>query len=116
MSYEFYKLLHLIMIMSFIVLVAIQMTQNENSKLIKILSGVSSFFILVAGMGLLARIGVSHGAGFPAWVWIKMVIWLALAVAAPILVKRLTHKRKEAMIGVIVLASVATYMAINKPF
>lgn len=116
LSYEFYKVLHLTMIFSFLVCVAIQFTASESTKLVKILTGVTSFFILVAGMGLLARIGISHGQAFPGWATTKIVLWLVMAAGAPILGKRLKAHRQKALVGFVVLSALAAYFAINKPF
>ena len=116
MSYEFYKVLHLAMVFIFIGSAAFQFASTVTSKNVKIATGVTSFMILVGGMGLLARIGVSHGAGFPGWVWAKMVIWLIISAATPILAKRLVNNRQFAFIGIIGLMILAAFFAVNKPF
>lgn len=116
MSYEFYKVLHLAMIFIFLGSAAFQFATTATQKSVKIASGVASFMILVGGMGLLARIGISHGAGFPGWVWAKMAIWLVISAAAPILSKRLTQNRGMALMGIILLMIIAAYLAVSKPF
>jgi len=116
MSYEFYKVLHLAMIFIFLGSAAFQFASSAAQKSVKIATGVTSFMILVGGMGLLARIGISHGAGFPGWVWAKMAIWLIISAATPILAKRLTNNRGMALFGIIVLLIIAAYLAVNKPF
>ncbi|PIP95916.1 MAG: hypothetical protein COW00_01625 [Bdellovibrio sp. CG12_big_fil_rev_8_21_14_0_65_39_13] len=116
MSYEFYKVLHLAMIFIFIGSAAFQFASTTAQKSVKIATGVTSFLILVGGMGLLARIGISHGAGFPGWVWAKMAIWLVIAAATPILGKRLVNNRGMALVGIIGLMIMAAYLAVNKPF
>jgi uncharacterized membrane protein SirB2 len=115
LSYEFYKILHLASIFAFIGLTGHAFLANASTKAQKISSGIASFFILVAGMGLLARLGVSHGEGFPTWVIVKMVIWLILAAGIPVLSKRLTQGRGLAFIAVLALASSAHYLALYKP-
>ncbi|OUR99861.1 hypothetical protein A9Q84_02200 [Halobacteriovorax marinus] len=116
MSYEFYKFLHI----AFIIIVAAGLGVAYHStqpKYFKILTGISSLLILVTGMGLLARIGVSHGDGFPGWVIVKMCLWLVLAVAGPVLAKRLPDSIKpKAFWGIATVLFVAVYMAVNKPF
>ncbi len=115
MSYEFYKILHLFMIFSFLVFSVLNLT-TVPSKLVKIGNGVVSFLILVAGMGLLARIGISHGEGFPTWVILKMVIWLLLAVLIPVAGKRFPEAgKKGTLVAMVILSSVAAALAITKP-
>lgn len=116
MSYEFYKFLHLFMIFSFLVLGTLNLT-TVPSKIVKIGNGVVSFLILVAGMGLLARIGFSHGDGFPTWVILKMVIWLLLTVLIPVAGKRFPESGKKAtLVALVLLSTVAAVLATNKPF
>jgi len=116
MTYEAYKFLHIV----FIIIVAAGLGvayHGSQPKHLKILTGISSLLILVTGMGLLARIGVEHGAGFPGWVMVKMVLWLIVAVSGPLLAKRLPSSVKpKAFWGLATILFVAVYMAINKPF
>ena len=114
-SYQVYKLIHLASIFMFLSTMGASFFLNEKGKLIKILSGVSSFLILVGGMGLLARLGVSHGEPFPFWVLLKIGLWLSLAMLGPILAKRLKSMRALVLIGFLSLAGIAAYAAIYKP-
>ena len=41
--------------------------------------GVALVIVLVAGFGMIARLGM--GGGWPLWVWLKLVIWLVLGAA-----------------------------------
>ena len=51
--------------------------------------------IFVAGMGLMARMGIGHGEGsWPGWIIAKMALWLALAISTPVLSKRLPPTQK----------------------
>ena len=86
-SYEIYKIIHLTSLMIVFTSMSIQLVGEKDIKLLKILSGIASFLILVSGMGLLARVGVSHG-GMPLWAILKMFLWLTLAVGLPVAGKR----------------------------
>lgn len=116
MTYEVYKFLHIV----FIIIVAAGLGvgyHGAQPKHLKILTGISSLLILVTGMGLLARIGVEHGEGFPGWVMVKIVLWLAVAISGPLLAKRLSATVKpKAFWGLASLLFIAVYMAVNKPF
>lgn len=112
-SYEFYKILHLGAIFFFLSTAGAQLIGDGKSKLAKILNGVSTVFILVAGMGLLARIGVSHGEGWPTWVIVKLIIWLILAIMVPVVAKRFSQFAKFAWWGVMALALTATFFAVT---
>ncbi|MEC8624273.1 MAG: SirB2 family protein [Bdellovibrionota bacterium] len=114
-SYQVYKLIHLASVFMFLSTMGASFFLNEKAKLIKVLAGISSFLILVGGMGLLARLGVSHGEPFPFWVASKIGIWLGLAILAPVLAKRLKTMRHLAFVGLWFLAAVAAYLAIYKP-
>jgi uncharacterized membrane protein SirB2 len=112
MSYEFYKVLHLVAIFTFLASVGASFYAPERPKMVKILAGISSFIILVAGMGLLARIG----GGWPTWAIIKMILWAILAIGAPIAAKRLQSVRNVVFISFIIFAGGAAWLAVIKPF
>ena len=115
LSYEFYKVLHVMCIVLFVGSMGAQFFSDSSKKSLKIISGVTSFFIFVAGMGLLARLGVSHGSGWPTWVWVKVVVWILVSALGPILAKRLSGTNKAlGYYGIIVLIFIAVYSAVTK--
>ena len=65
-------------------------------------------------MGLIIRaLGLTHGSGepWPWWIKIKLGLWLVIAVASPILYKRVPeHKRPLA--GTILMAAIFTAIAL----
>ncbi len=83
-------------------------------RLLAVLHGTGAFLILLGGFGMLARLGVMHGAGFPAWVWVKLVVWALLMVAllAPY---RRPALAKPLLLALPILGGLAAYMAIYKP-
>lgn len=113
-SYELYKLVHLLAIILFAATFAASLYGNNNSKLTKVLGGISTLFILVGGMGLLARIGVPHNGPYPAWVIIKAGCWLAVAILAPMFAKRIKSFKSIALLAVIAIMGIAIYSAIFK--
>lgn len=114
LSYEFYKVLHLVCIILFVGAMAGQFFNDSSKKSLKIISGVTSFLIFVGGMGLLARLGIKHGTGWPVWVWVKVVVWIMVSALGPILAKRLKGNRALAYYGILVLITVAIYSAVTK--
>jgi hypothetical protein len=112
-SYENYKILHLVSI--FVMFTGLSVGFfGSQPKLIKILTGVGTLFTLVAGMGLLARLGVQHGEPWPLWVWIKMIIWLLIGVGGAVVVKRFPSFGKYAYIVSLLLFVLAASSAILK--
>ena len=92
------------------------LTTKKVKKLEKILLHSSGFFIFVGGMGLLARLGVSHGEGWPLWIKAKLGLWVLLFAFFAILNKKIIEKDFKGwpyLLGVLV--SAAAYFAINKP-
>ncbi len=117
MSYEFYKLLHIGAILIFISGLGISFLGDNANKLNKILTGISSLLILVAGMGLIAKgLNIGHGESWPAWIRAKITIWAVLVIGGPVLSKKLKGNRGVVFYSFLVLAIVAAYFAINKPF
>lgn len=116
MSYEFYKVLHVFMLVLMVAAFAPQFlsANNAHAKLLKITSGVASLLLFVGGMGLLARIGVGHGTAWPVWVKVKVGVWVAVAALGPILAKRMQKNRLAGLGLILALIFVAVYSAITK--
>lgn len=114
LSYEFYKILHVVCILLFTGSIAVQFFSEVSPKSMKIISGVTSLFILVAGMGLLARLGVSHKAGWPVWAYVKLGVWVLVSALGPILAKRLKSNRALGYYLILALMFIAVYSAVTK--
>lgn len=76
--------------------------------------GISSLLILVAGFGLMARIGVSH-QGWPLWIYLKLGIWLVLAAATPLVLKRFPRHSRLYLTLTLVFYLAASTIAVLKP-
>src|SRR5690554_6770256 len=108
-------MLHIIFVVLFVSGSAITLYADQNSKFWKITTGIVSLLILVAGMGLMARLGIGHTEGWPLWIKVKMTIWLIAAVFAPIAAKRLRAHRNLAFAILLALVSTAVWFAIYQP-
>ena len=113
-----YKIIHLfgitLLFMSLGGLSILSMAKVDSPrarKLSSILHGISLVVILVAGFGLLAKIGM--GATMPLWVWLKILIWLALG-AAIVVIKRTPQYAAWMMLVLPLLGAIAGYLAIYK--
>lgn len=118
LSYETYKLIHLLgVIFLFLSLggyLTLSSTKTPMSrKLIAFTHGIALVVILVAGFGLLARLGFGAFQSWPFWVWVKFVIWLILAVIV-ILIRRMPELRISLWFIIPILGVIAAYMAIFK--
>ncbi|MGZ3713295.1 MAG: hypothetical protein ACXVBE_16135 [Bdellovibrionota bacterium] len=111
MPYEVYKVMHLVAIFIFLSGAAVLLLSKTRSKFWTITTGVASFFILLAGMGLVARLQV----GFPPWVVAKMVIWLVVTGLGHIVAKRFSAYAMQAYWLTIILAGTAATLAVYKP-
>ena len=118
MSYEFYRVLHVFsIILLFTSLGTLAAVSGAESgrlrRLAAVAHGVAVTLILVAGFGLLARLGM-FGA-LPHWVWLKLGIWLLLAMLVLPL-----RRRPEWAVWLWLVAPIAggtaAWLAITKPF
>ena len=115
MSYETYKLLHIIGLVLLSLGIGGCLRTYENApkpRLAMVMHGLGLVLMLVAGFGMLARLSISWP--WPAWVFGKVVIWLALG-AAPALIKRRVLPPAAAWLVVLALAAGAAWLAIQKP-
>lgn len=122
MSYEFYKLLHLIgvfLTLSGLAGMAIHVAGGgtkatfKSRALASATHGIGLVVTLVAGFGLLAKLGLM--AGMPGWAIAKLVVWLILG-ALPALIWRKPGAAKMFYFLAILFAAFNGYLAIYKPF
>ncbi len=120
MSYEFYKVLHLIgvfMILTSVSALTLHVIGGGTKlntpfrKGLMAIHGTGILITLVAGFGLLARLGLMN---MPGWVIVKLLIWLYFAVAT-IFLYRMPKHAKGFWFKIIVLAGLAAYFAVFKP-
>ncbi|MFQ5929099.1 MAG: hypothetical protein ACE5MK_05330 [Acidobacteriota bacterium] len=120
-SYSIYKIIHLIGIFMIFVslggLIVVSATDEANSsrwrKLAAITNGIGLVVVMVAGFGLLARLPIDWP--WPGWVFLKMLIWLIFA-AMIVLTGRVSKSGNYLWWGSLLLAGVAAYLALFKPF
>ena len=118
MSYEIYKTLHLFFIISFFSSLGFVASSSElvKNKAGKIILGLVSFLIFVAGMGLVARLGFKHDEPFPLWVKLKMINWLLINAFLVYLFKAISTKIKGLIfLMIIFLGWASIWLVINKP-
>ena len=122
-SRNFYEILHIVgMALMFVAIGGVAVhaanggTKGESStrKLVSIGHGIGALLVLVGGFGMLARLGMQHGAGFPAWLWVKIAIWLVLS-AVVLIPYRKPALARPFFVLLPLLAGVAVYMAVYKP-
>ncbi len=122
MPYEFYKILHLIgLILLFSGLssaLALKMAgvpfQGPVKKMAFITHGTGLLFMLVAGFGMMARLGMMADPT-PGWVWAKIGIWLLLGLAVS-MAKRKGQIGWPLIVLFAGLGATAAWLAIAKPF
>lgn len=120
-SYYTYKFLHLAGIFAILLslgglIVNRALSTAEDSpwrKHLAMVNGIAMVIVLVAGFGLLARLGVSWP--WQGWVLVKVAVWVGVG-AMLVLVNRLPQVGKLLWWASLALTSVAMYMAIFKPF
>jgi hypothetical protein len=89
-------------------------TTSGARRLVAVLHGLGALLILVGGFGMLARLELAQGSGFPGWLWIKLVVWGLLAAAAAVPYRR-PGLAVPLLVVVPLLAGIAAWAAIYKP-
>ncbi len=123
MPYQVYKVLHVASILllfaslgGLAIHAASDHSNAEKEKGLRVLltisHGVARVIILVAGFGLLARIGIK--GAWPTWVYLKIVLWVLLG-AAVAAYKRMPGMAKMLFFLMPVLGGLAAGVAIYKP-
>lgn len=111
MSYQIYKMMHVISIVLFFSGFAAASMSKEKSKLWTIVTGVALLLILVSGMGLLARLGIAHVGSWPLWVQVKLGIWFIVGIGGHVVLKRFPNYSAKMYWVAIVFLGLASFMA-----
>lgn len=119
MSFEIYKLVHILGIFLLFLALGSYMTLRKHKiphglKLAAVTHGIATLAILISGFGLLARLGYHSPSDFPSWVWVKLGVWAALAAVLS-LIKRASSLSHILWLLLPLLGTLAAYMAIFKP-
>lgn len=109
MSYEFYKILHVLSVVFVFICMAAYIYSGKKS--FSIGHGVGLLIILVSGFGLLARLGLVQG--FPSWVWVKLGVWLVVGAVFAIAKRKLLPPFAQILLW-LGLLFVAAFSAITK--
>ena len=109
MSYDVYKILHLVFAVLFVASTVSLLHEAKGKKICKVFNGIFAFLIFVAGMGLIARIGISHTEPWPTWIKLKILLWLMVTVVSAIGVKRFSHHRYK-VLGIFLTLMTLTIM------
>jgi uncharacterized membrane protein SirB2 len=124
LPYSFYKVLHILGIALTMVSLGGMFahalngglkSENQARKLLIGMHGTGVLVVLVGGFGMLARIGFSHGANFPLWLWTKLGVWTVIAAAAA-LPYRTRSMGRPMLLVLPLLAMTAAAMAVYKPW
>ena len=121
LSYSVYKVVHLLGVL--LVFTAVggvvahaagggSKDSNPFKKQLTMAHGIGLVLALVAGFGLLARLGLSMGSG---WVMGKLVIWLFMG-AATVLPYRGEGLARTLLFLLPPVGAIGAYLAIYKPF
>lgn len=120
MSYQFYKIIHVLGIMlvflAFGGLAVVGLSSDASRlkparTLLASFHGVGMLLLLVAGFGLIAKLG----GGFPGWMIAKVVIWLVLG-ASVVVFRKKPDAGKPMLIVLPILGLIAAGLALYKPF
>lgn len=87
---------------------------SRTRTIVAVIHGLGALLILTGGFGMMARMGMM-GQGYPGWIVAKLLIWVALS-GLILLPYRSVSLAKPFLIGLPLLAGVAAYVALYKPF
>ena len=110
MSYEFYKILHILSVI--LVFVALTGYVYSGRKTFGMIHGIALLTLLVSGFGLAARLGLM--SGLPTWVWIKLTVWVVLGAAIAIAKRKMLSPKIQISLWIL-FGFVAVFSAVTKP-
>ncbi|HEV7784283.1 MAG TPA: hypothetical protein VGQ28_03035 [Thermoanaerobaculia bacterium] len=85
---------------------------DASRKMAGMLHGIALILLLVSGFGALARLGLSNPGTWPAWVWLKALIWLIFG-GIIVLIRRAPRFASLMWWVLPLLGAVAAYLALS---
>lgn len=118
MGYLTWKVLHIAgMLLLFAALggvAALRQAGAGAGRLYNALHGAALLVLLVAGFGALASLGLHSPGSWPAWVWIKLGVWILLGAGLALL-GRAGKRAGALLVGLVLLGTLAAWAALAKP-
>ncbi|HEY9419967.1 MAG TPA: hypothetical protein VIW92_01000 [Thermoanaerobaculia bacterium] len=121
MTLQFYKVLHVLgMAFLFTALGGLLLAARAgvqsgvSRKTAGMTHGIALLLILVSGFGALAKYALSNPMTWPAWVWLKFLIWLALG-GIVVAFRRAPQSSTLLWWILPLLGALAAYLALYKP-
>lgn len=111
MSYQFYKMLHVISIVLFFAIYAAAAVKVQNGQKIKfetIFTGIMLFLILTGGFGLKKFAAPGE---WPLWLTLKLGIWCVIGFSGHMILKRYPQFSFKFFWGSVGLLTIASYLA-----
>lgn len=105
--YEFYQFLHFVSLFALLMVFGAawaslslpEAVMSSWRKRLAMIHGISLFVLFVAGFGMITRLRIPM-AEAPLWVWLKIVAWVMLGLALPLIKRRkLNGARLFAFVG-----------------
>lgn len=116
MSYETYKILHISGVLAiFMAFGGLIVLGSGRKRLLALTHGIGLTVVLIAGFGLMARMGWTTPYTWPGWIYAKMLLWL-VAGGLMAFIPRKPALAKPLWFVVIALGMLASWLAISKPF
>ena len=113
MPITFYHIIHVASIIMLAGL-ALGLVLSEDKKKYNMGFGLASILVFIAGFGLMAKMGYSFKEN--AWLTVKLLIWVALAMGVPLAIKRLNLSKIMTLSIVSTLLTIAVIVVYTKPF
>lgn len=121
MSYQLYRVIHVLGVVflftalgGLLLAARARVETGVSRKTAGITHGLALVLILLSGFGALARLDLSNPGAWPAWVWIKLLIWLVMG-GIVVLIRRSPTTATVLWWLLPILGGLAAYLAIYKP-
>lgn len=106
-----YKVIHIIAV--FLLIEAFSDLMSDSPKrLAQMKFGVASLLILIAGMGMVAKMGFSI---MEPWVFAKLILWVLVSATVPMIAKRFPALKRIWRVLFALSLVVTVVLAVYKP-
>jgi hypothetical protein len=121
MSYQLYRVIHVLGVVflftalgGLLLAARARVDTGVSRKTAAMTHGLALVLILFSGFGALARLNLSNPGAWPAWVWVKALIWLVMG-GIVVLIRRSPTTATILWWLLPILGGLAAYLAIYKP-
>ena len=113
MTYFDYKFLHIFLSLSYL-FILVSSCYSTSNKFLRLSLGIITTLVFVSGVAVMTRLSIPIKGPYPSWIIAKIILWIILAVAPPVIIKRFPKFSKPTAYLMFLIVSCMAFLGVYK--